>query len=217
MKCLLCSSVFKNQKELLDHYISYHNVDENNWFFQKLFQTNKNKAFLKNCIRCDQFLTTKKEKVIHDFLKHYNEGKDIPFEEKPLDIIRYPSLLIYQIEYKKYSNHYYYFNSEKCVDEFLQNVKYRFHATSKKWFKCSFIIENTQNSISTDLQPLLNTRYWTTETYDSIYFNEFIYYALKHDILKRVIHNDMTGSSWYFKRFLYMAVKILDGEVEISI
>ena len=82
MKCLLCSSVFKNQKELLDHYISY-NVDENNWFFQKLFQTNKNKAFLKNCIRCDQFLTTKKEKVIHDFLKHYNEGKDIPFKKNP--------------------------------------------------------------------------------------------------------------------------------------
>ena len=31
------------------------------------------------------------------------------------------------------------------------------------------------------------------------------------------MHNNMTGSSWYFKRFLYMAVKLLDGEVEISI
>ena len=131
MKCLLCSSVFKNQQELLDHYISYHNVDEKNWFFQKLFQSD-NRAFLKNCLWCDQFLTTKKEKAIHDFLKHYNEGKDIPFEEKPLDVVRYPSLLIYQIEYNKYSNHYSFYNSEKCVDEFLQNVKYRFHATSKK-------------------------------------------------------------------------------------
>ena len=27
----------------------------------------------------------------------------------------------------------------------------------------------------------------------------------------------MSGSSWYFKRFVYLAVKILDGEVEISI
>ena len=43
-----------------------------------------------------------------------------------------------------------------------------------------FIIENTQNSIRPDLQPLLNTRYWTTETYDSIYFNDFIFHALKH-------------------------------------
>ena len=161
MKCLLCSSVFKNQMELLDHYISYHNVDENNWFFQKLFQTNKNKAFLKNCIRCDQFLTAKKENLIHGFLRHYNKGKDIPFEKKPLDIIRYPSLLIYQIEYKKYSNSYSFFNSEKCVD-FMPQVKNSLNV---------FIIENTQNSNSTDLQPLLNTRYWTTETYDSIYFN----------------------------------------------
>ena len=80
-----------------------------------------------------------------------------------------------------------------------------------------FIIENTQNSIRPDLQPLLNARYWTTETYDSIYFNDFIFHALKHDILKRVINKYMSGSSLYFKCFVYLAVKILDSQVEISI
>ena len=209
--------MIKNQKELLDHYLSCHNIDENSWFFQKLFQSD-NKAFVKNCIICNQFLATQREKAIHDFLNHCNDGKSILFEEKPLDIIiRYPALAIYQIEFKKYNSFYPFFNSEKCVEEFLQNVKYKFHATSKKWFKCSFIIKNTQNSIRPDLQPLLNTRYWTTETYDSIYFNDFIFHALKHDILKRVINNNMSGSSWYFKRFVYLAVKILDGEVEISV
>ena len=216
MKCLLCSSVFENQKELLDHYVSYHNTDEKNWFFQKWFQSD-NRAFLKDCLRSYWFLTTKKEKAVHDFLKHNNEGKKIPFEEKPLDIIRYPALLIYLIEYKMYSNHYSFFNSEKCFDEFLQNVKYRFHATSKKWFKCSFIIENTQNSIRPDLESLLNTRYWTTKTYDSVYFNDFIFHAMKYDILERVINNNMSGSSWYLKRYLYIAVTILDVEVEILI
>ena len=68
MKCLLCSSKFKDQKELLDHYLSYHNIDENNWFFQKLFQSN-NKTLLKNCIRCNEFLATEKKKSVHDFLK----------------------------------------------------------------------------------------------------------------------------------------------------
>ena len=72
MKCLLCSSKFKDQKELLDHYLSYHNIDENNWFFQKLFQSN-NKTLLKNCIRCNEFLATEKQKAVHDFLKHYDE------------------------------------------------------------------------------------------------------------------------------------------------
>ena len=86
-------------------------------------------------------------------MKHYSDGKGIPSEEKPLDIIRYPSLTIYPIEYKKYSSHYSFFNSEKCIEEFLQNVKHRFYATSKKWVKCSFIIENTQNSIRPNSQP----------------------------------------------------------------
>ena len=44
-----------------------------------------------------------------------------------------------------------------------------------------------------------------------------LFHALKHDILKRVINNNLSGSSWYFKRFVYLAVKILDGEVEISV
>ena len=67
--------------------------------------------------------------------------------------------------------------------------------TNKKWFKCSFTIENTQNGSSADLQALTDIRYWTTETYDSIYFNDFILYSLKADILKRVIVNQMSGSS----------------------
>ena len=195
MKCLLCSSKFKDQKELLDNYFSYRNIDENNCFFQNLFQSN-NKTFLKNCVRCNKFLTAQKEKAVHDFLKHYEEGKNVPFEERPPDILRYSGLTIYSIEFKKYNNFYNFYDSEKCVDEFLRNVKYKFKATSKKWFKCSFIIESTQNSIRPDLQSLLNTRYWTTEKYDSIYFNDFIFYALKQDVWKRVIRNTMSCSSW---------------------
>ena len=51
---------------MLRHYIDYHNVDENNWFFQKLFQI-KNKSILKCCIRCDEFLTTDKHKSVPNF------------------------------------------------------------------------------------------------------------------------------------------------------
>ena len=185
-------------------------------FSKKLLQSN-NKNLLKNCIRCNEFLATEKQKAVHDFLKHYDEGKNILFEEKPLDIVRYSGLTIYYIEFKKCSSFYNFYDSEKCVDDLLRNVKYRYKSTNKKWFKCSFNIENTQNSIRPDLQPLLNTRYWTTETYNRIYFNDFIFYALRQDILKRVIINTMFGSCWYFKRFVYLAVKILDGEVEISI
>ena len=208
MKCLLCSSKFQDEQKLIEHYLTYHNVDQNNWFFKKLFMKD-NKAFLRNCIRCGEFLITKKEKVAHDFIKHYDNGKEIPFEGKPLDIIKLPALTIYKIEFKKYKNQYSFFNAEKCVDDFLKNVQNRFRVTNKKWFKCSFTIENTQNSIRTNLIPLTNTRYWTTETF-------FILHSLRSDILKRVLVNQMSGSSWYFKSFLSLAVKILDTEINFS-
>ena len=208
MKCLLCSSKFQDEQKLIEHYLTYHNVDQNNWFFKKLFMKD-NKAFLRNCIRCGEFLITKKEKAAHDFIKHYDNGKEIPFEGKPLDIIKLPALTIYKIEFKKYKNQYSFFNAEKCVDDFLKNVQNRFRVTNKKWLKCSFTIENTQNSIRTNLIPLTNTRYWTTETF-------FILHSLRSDILKRVLVNQMSGSSWYFKRFLSLAVKILDTEINFS-
>ena len=34
MKFLLCSSVFENEKDLIEHYISYHNVDQTTDFFR---------------------------------------------------------------------------------------------------------------------------------------------------------------------------------------
>ena len=124
-------------------------------------------------MRCNEFLTTEEHKAVHDFMKHYVYGKSIPFEERPLDILRYPALTVYSIEFQKHSNFYDFYNSEKCVDDFLENVKYRFKSSNKKWSKCSFNIENTQN-----------TRYWTTETYVSTYFIDFIFFGLRQDILK---------------------------------
>ena len=207
----MCTSQFDDKSKLIEHYINYHNIDQNNYFFNRLINIVENKPHLKKCVRCDEFIITKKKKAQHDFIKHYNLGKEIPFEEKPIDIIKYPALSIYKIEFKKHHQQYTFNNSEKCVDTFLRNIKHRFQATNEKWFKCSFTIENTQNATSADFQALTNTRYWTTETYDSIYFNDFIFYSLKADILKRVIVNQMSGSSWYFKRFLNLALKVLDS------
>ena len=216
MKCLLCSSKFKDQKDLLNHYVTYHNVDENNWFFQKLFQI-KDKRLLKRCLRCDKFLETEKQKTVHNFVKHYEDDKTIPYEEKRLDVLRLASLMIYSIEFRKHQIFYDFYNSELCVKNLFKNVRYRFKAGSKKWFKCSFVIENIQKSLYLGLQPIINSRYWTNATHDSVYFIDFIFFGLKQDILSRVIINGMSGSSWYFKRFISLAVKILDDEAEAVI
>ena len=150
-------------------------------------------------------------------MKHYEDGKTIPFEEKPLDIFKLSPLTIYSIEFRKHHSFYNFYNSELCVDDFLKNVRYRFKTGSKKWIKCSFTIENIQNSLYQGLQPIWNTRYWTTPTYDGTYFNDFIFFGLKQDILSRFITNGMSGSSWHFKRFISLAVKILDNDAKAVI
>ena len=212
MKCLLCTTQLDDIKKLIEHYISYHNIDENNYFFKCLLQNVQNKSHLKKCIHCNDFILTKKQKTEHDFLKHYDERKEVPFEEKPLDIVRRPALTIYKIEFKKHNKDYDFHNSEKCVDTFLRNVKNRYQATNKKTFKVSFTIENIQNASSADLQALTSARYWTTQTYDGIYLNDFIFFSLKADILKRVVINQLSGSSWYLRRFLNLSFKVLDSE-----
>ena len=99
---------------------------------------------LKCCLRCDEFLVNDEQKSVHNFLKYYEDGKTIPFEEKPLDILKLPALTIYSIEFRKHQNFYDFYNSQLCIDDFLRNVKYRFKTGSRKWFNCSFTIENIQ-------------------------------------------------------------------------
>ena len=128
-------------KCLLNHYVTYHNVQENN-----LFQI-KDKTLLKPCLRCDEFLESEKKKSARNFLKHCKDGKAIPFKDKPLDILRLPVWTIYSIEFRNHRNFYDFYNSELCVDDLLRNVKYRFKSGSKRWFKRSFVIENIQKSL----------------------------------------------------------------------
>ena len=67
MRCLVCTSIFDNEGDLLEHYISYHNVDANNRFFQKLFPESRISSIFCKCLRCDDFLTTSDFKAKHDF------------------------------------------------------------------------------------------------------------------------------------------------------
>ena len=78
-------------------YVSYHKIDPNNRFVQKLFQSNKNCSIFRKCLRCDDFLITSDYKKKHDFLKHYNEGEYDLFEDKPIDIEKTVNLLQLEI------------------------------------------------------------------------------------------------------------------------
>ena len=81
--------------------------------------------------------------------------------------------------------------------------------------KYGFIIENIQQSVSENVRPILNTRYWSTDAYEATYFNDYVFYSLKQNILSKVIANGMSGSSWRFNRFVLTNPTVLKPEKEI--
>ena len=62
---------------------------------------------------------------------------------------------------------------------FLKNVRSRFKPSGLKLIKCSFAIENMQQSVFENLTPILNTRYWITDVYKATYFNDFFFHGLR--------------------------------------
>ena len=101
MKCLLCSASFNNGEKLREHYIEYHKIDKDNKFFQKLFQPGKKFSIFRKCFRCGDFLSTKDFKIKYDFLKH-DDGQNIPFEDKPVEIKKAGAITSYEISVNKY-------------------------------------------------------------------------------------------------------------------
>ena len=62
--------------------------------------------------------------------------------------------------------------------------------------------------------PLRSSRYWSTDPIQSRSFSDFILLNIKDSILKKVINNGLTGSSWRFERFNYINIKTTSIGVE---
>ena len=71
-------------------------------------------------------------------------------------------------------------------------------AKGKKYkIQAYFELKNYQRTEFVDVE---NTRVWLTNVFSGRFFNDFIRNAMKEDILKRIIVNGSSGSSWLFKK-----------------
>ena len=66
---------------------------------------------------------------------------------------------------------------------------------------------NFQPVLDSYTEPLKDLRYWSTDPIETKSFNDFVYFNVRESILKRVINNGLTGSSWRFNRFVYINIK----------
>ena len=84
------------------------------------------------------------------------------------------------------------------MDDFLDSVYARFDPDDQYKIQGYVEIINQQQSKFTIAE---STRVWLTNPYAARHFNDFVWNSIKSEIVKRIIVNGLTGSSWYFKRF----------------
>ena len=215
MKCVLCHYENNQVNDLKEYYLKNHNVDENNFFFKKLINQNENIIHRKKCNYCNEIVLNKAK---HDFLKHYGRGLLIGAgtgndddDDLPVTITIVGDIRKLEITFKEHSSDYDFFDPIAVVDSFLAQVKRLVQRYDNEvLIRAGFSIENVQQALDNYSEPLVQTRYWSTEPLQSKSFNDFIQFKIRESILKRVINNKLTGSAWNFNKFNYLNVKILD-------
>ena len=219
MKCLLCDYKNNQIQELKEHYLKYHNVDENNFFLKKLINQKKNIIHRKKCNYCNEFVFL--NKVNHDFLKHYERGLSIDGDgngndNRPVTITNAGDVKKFEITFKEHSSYYDFFDSVAVVDSFLAQIKKLVQRYDNDvLIRMGFSIENVQQALDNYSEPLVQTRYWSTEPIQTKSFNDFVSFKSRESILKRVINNRLSGSAWNFNKFNYLNVKILNVSKEL--
>ena len=118
----------------------------------------------------------------------------------PINILKRNSFTYFSINYTQHKNFYDFFASD-IVDDFLQSVYEVYHPQENK-IQAFFEIINQQRG-----EVILeDNRAWLTNSFSTRHFNSFIQGELKNEIIKRIIVNSLTGSSWFFKRFERLSI-----------
>ena len=60
-------------------------------------------------------------------------------------------------------------------------------------------------------------RSWLTDAYTCVYFNSFFQSELSKNFMKKVIVNDLAGSSWRFERFDSLSVIADAADTNLSL
>ena len=210
MKCLLCQFNSNDKNKLKNHYFQYHNIEPNNLFFTRLIDQKNNVFHGRKCKDCNEFVFS--NKITHDFLKHYNKGfvsGDFNFD-KPISVSKVGEIDKFEITFKNHSSSYDFYDSVGVVEQFLNQVQKKMPRYNDDiLIRAGFSIENIQQALDNYAEPLIQTRYWSTEPIQTRSFNDFVYFKTRESILRRVINNRLSGSARNFHRFNYLNVKVL--------
>ena len=114
------------------------------------------------------------------------------------------SITYYSINFDQHKNFYDFYSSD-LVDVFLDAVHQVYQPKSECKSQGYAEIVNQQRGETI----LEDRRIWLTNVYQFKYFNDFVRGEIKDEIIKRIIVNGQTGSSWLFKRFIRLNVVVV--------
>ena len=118
----------------------------------------------------------------------------------PINILKRGSITNFSINFTQHKNVYDFFKSD-VVDDFLQSVYESYHPQKNK-IEAFFEIINQQRGEAV----LEDNRAWLTNSFVTKHLNTFIRTEIKNKIIKRIIVNRQSGSSWFFKRFERLSI-----------
>ena len=146
MKCLYCGRSFIDEEVLSQHYVSFHSVNHENYFFKALFQKFEQGFSLRKCYRCDEIITSRSKEIRHNFLKPYQQSGEIPPESRRFNWKSDGKITKFSKDYSDYKNSYDFANPIKLLDNFFEVVNTNFISDGSKELviKASFSIENYQ-------------------------------------------------------------------------
>ena len=165
MKCLLCKYVStQNDEELLNHYIYFHNINENNYYFKELLSLDSNSHYPKYCDKCKRAISTCRVKKNHSFLKHYQQIDGF-LNNRPINISRRGPVTYFSINFSLHSNFYNLFDGEKTIDDFIEVVRQKFVPNDNAEVQGSIYLVNYQPAQSNVISELEDKRIWSTDVY----------------------------------------------------
>ena len=142
-------------------------------------------------------------------MKHYSDGKLNPFEDKPIDIKNFGNITTYEITAGRHGDYYKFEDLKQVGNDFLNKVRSKFRPSGSVIIECVFSNESLQLAMFQNSVPILDIRYWSTETYKANFSNDCMFFSLREDILRRVINNGMSESSSQFNKLVYLNLKIM--------
>ena len=146
------------------------------------------------------------ERLLYSLPPQYTQvGGSNADSSRHLNILYRGKTIYFSINYDQHKNVYDFFSSD-MFSEFLNNVYTAFKLLSniKYKFHCFFELVNQQKIDNN--RRMFDTRSWFTNVYRFFHFNEFLRQRLNDEILKRIIQNGQTRSSWYFLKFQSLRV-----------